>query len=80
MIFLTSTSDIIQVITSAAGSIRVHSTWIDNASGTVTPGRTNLAAITSATTTTAVVANADVSIPQHTSAHVSTYVYVPVLE
>jgi len=54
MIFLASTSDLIQVITSAAGSIRVHSTWIDNTSGTITPGRTNIAAITTAATTTVI--------------------------
>lgn len=51
MLLLTSTSDKIQVLTSAAGDIDVHATWIDNASGTITPGRTNSAPITTITTT-----------------------------
>jgi hypothetical protein len=55
MLLLTSTSDIVRVITSSGGaSIQPHASWIDNASGTITPGRTNTAAITSATTTTVV--------------------------
>lgn len=54
MILLTSTSDIIRVVTGAAVStIGVHASWIDNAAGTITPGRTN-SAITTATTTTVV--------------------------
>lgn len=51
MLLLTSTSDKIQVITSAAGDIDVHATWVDNASGTITPGRTNTAPITTIATT-----------------------------
>lgn len=54
MLLLTSVSDLVQVITGAAGTIAVHTDWMDNLSGTVTPGRTNTAAITSATTTTVV--------------------------
>lgn len=51
MLLLTSTSDKIQVVTSAAGDIDVHATWLDSASGSVTPGRTNTVAIATATTT-----------------------------
>ena len=54
MLLLTSTSDLVRVITSAAASIHVHASWVDNASGTITPDRTNTAAITTATTTTVV--------------------------
>lgn len=55
MLLLTSTSDILRVVTGAAGaSIWVHASWLDNASGTITAGRTNTAAITTATTTTVV--------------------------
>lgn len=54
MILLTSTSDIVRVITgSAVTTISVHASWVDNASGTITPGRTNTN-ITTATTTTVV--------------------------
>jgi hypothetical protein len=54
MLLLTSTSDIIRVVTgSAVTTITVHASWIDNASGTITPGRTNTN-ITTATTTTVV--------------------------
>lgn len=51
MILLTSTSDLIQVITSAAGQVDVHASWVDLASGTVTAGRTNTRISTAATTT-----------------------------
>lgn len=51
MLLLTSTSDKIQLVTSAAGDVDVHATWVDNASGTITPGRTNTVAIATATTT-----------------------------
>lgn len=55
MLLLTSTSDLIQVVTGTAGSaIEVHASWVDNNAGTITPGRTNTAAITTATTTTIV--------------------------
>lgn len=54
MLLLTSTSDLLQVITGSAGSINVHASWVDNASGTITPGRTNTAAIVTAATTTVV--------------------------
>ena len=51
MILLTSTSDLIQVITASAGTVTVHSSFVDNASGTFTPGRTNVSIATAATTT-----------------------------
>lgn len=54
MLLLTSTSDIVTVITSAAASIVTHASYVDNNSGTITPARTNTAAINTATTTTVV--------------------------
>ena len=54
MLLLTSTSDIIRVVTGSAASVNVHADYVDNASGTFTPARTNTAAITTATTTTVV--------------------------
>ena len=54
MILLTSTSDIVRVVTgSAVTAIEVHAAYVDVASGVVTPGRTNTR-ITTATTTTVV--------------------------
>jgi hypothetical protein len=50
MIFLTSTSDKIQVITTAAGTVDVHASWVDLASGVVSAGRTNTRITTAATT------------------------------
>lgn len=54
MVLLTSTSDLIRIVTSAAGAMDVHASWMDHLSGVVTPGRTNTASITTATTTTVV--------------------------
>jgi hypothetical protein len=55
MLLLTGTSDIIRVVTGTTGSsIQVHASWVDNNAGTITPGRTNTAAITTNTTTTVV--------------------------
>lgn len=54
MLLLTSASDLLQVVTDAAGDIEVHASWTDNVSGAITPGRTNTASITTATTTTVV--------------------------
>ena len=52
MLLLTSTSDKVQVITGTAGaSIDVHASYVDNNSGTITPGRTNVVGISTATTT-----------------------------
>ena len=54
MLLLTSTSDIIRLVTSAAvDTVTVQTSYVDNASGTITPGRTNTN-ITTATTTTIV--------------------------
>lgn len=52
MINLTSTSDILQLITDAASDIEVHISWVDLNGTTVTPGRVNNASITTAATTT----------------------------
>ena len=54
MLILGSTSDLLRVTTSAAGDVDVHASWVDNAAGAITPGRTNTAAITTAVTTTVV--------------------------
>lgn len=54
MLLLTSTSDIIRLITGSAADIEVHTSYVDAAAGpTFTPGRTNTS-ITTATTTTVV--------------------------
>lgn len=54
MLLLTSTSDIVRVVTSAAvTTIGVHTSYVDNNAGTITPGRLDTA-ITGATTTTIV--------------------------
>lgn len=51
MLILASTSDKIQVITgSALASTLVHASWVDNSSGTITPGRTNTSISGAATT------------------------------
>jgi hypothetical protein len=50
VLLLTSTSDKLQVVTSAAVTVDVHASWLDNAAGTITPGRTNTAISTAATT------------------------------
>lgn len=57
MILLTSTSDKLQLITSAAAAVDVHASWIDNSASAITPGRTNTA-VTTATTTDIVAAPA----------------------
>jgi hypothetical protein len=58
MLLLTSTSDIIRIVTGSAADVDVHASWVDNASGTITPGRTNTPPIVTATTTTVVAAPA----------------------
>jgi hypothetical protein len=50
VLLLTSTSDKIQVVTGSSGTVEVHASWVDNASGTITPDRANTS-ISSATTT-----------------------------
>jgi hypothetical protein len=51
MLLLTSVNDKLQVVTNAAGTVKVHASWVDNASGVITPGRTNTAFISGAATT-----------------------------
>ena len=52
MLLLTSTSDKLQLVTGASGaSVDVHCSYVDNASGTITPGRLNVVNISTATTT-----------------------------
>lgn len=53
MLLLTSTSDLIQVVTGSAVTVDVHASWIDFTATTQTPGRTNTP-ITTATTITVV--------------------------
>ena len=53
MLLLTTTTDVIQIVTGSATTLDVHASWVDNAAGTITPGRTNTE-ITTATTTTVV--------------------------
>lgn len=54
MLLLTSTTDVIRIVTGSAGAIDVHASYVDNATGTITPGRANTASIATATTTTVV--------------------------
>jgi len=57
MLLLTSTSDIIRVVTDVGSTdIEVHASWALNAAGVVSVGRENTASITTATTTTVVAA------------------------
>jgi len=51
MLLLTSASDLVRVVTASSGTIEVHASWVDNLSGTITPGRTNTAISTNTTTT-----------------------------
>lgn len=52
MLLLTSTSDVVRVVTGTATStIEVHASYVDHASGVITPGRTNTRITTAATTT-----------------------------
>lgn len=50
MLLLTSTSDKLQIITTAAGQIDVHASYVDLASGVVTAGRLNTRIATATTT------------------------------
>lgn len=51
MLLLTTVSDLIQVVTTAAVATHVQASYVDNNAGTVTPGRTNTIISTAATTT-----------------------------
>ena len=82
MLLLTSTSDLVRVTTSAVCDIEVHASYVDNAAGTITPGRTNTA-ISTATTTT-VVASPSASTQRNVKAlqitnNAATSVFVEVL-
>lgn len=50
MLLLTSTSDKIQLITSSTAPLKAHATYVDNHSGSITPGRANVAIASIATT------------------------------
>lgn len=54
MLLLTSTTDIIRVVTGSASQIEVHASYVDINGTTITPGRTNTPHITTATNTTVV--------------------------
>ena len=55
MLLLTSVSDLVRVVVGATGaSVQLHSSWVDNNAGAITPGRQNTAAITTASTVTVV--------------------------
>lgn len=57
MLLMTSASDLVRVVTDTGTvDIQAFASWVDNVSGTITPGRTNTASITTATTTTIVAA------------------------
>jgi hypothetical protein len=51
MILLTTSSDLIQIITGGTQQIKVHASYVDVNGSTVTPGRTNTAIASAATTT-----------------------------
>lgn len=53
MLLLTSTSDLVRVVTSSTAPLEIHATYVDHNAGTITPGRTNTE-VTTATTTTVV--------------------------
>ena len=50
MLLLTSTNDRLQLVTGVATTIDVHASWVDTNAGVITPGRTNTAITTAATT------------------------------
>lgn len=58
MLLLDGTTDLLELVTSAAADIEVHASWADFLAGAITPGRTNTASITTGTTTTIVAAPA----------------------
>ena len=50
MLYLTASTDAIQVITGGTQALAVHASWMDLVTGTATPGRTNTAIASAATT------------------------------
>jgi hypothetical protein len=63
MLNLSSTSDMLKITTGSAGSVSVHTTWVDllTTTGAITPGRHNQTAIVSSTTV-----NAFAAVPSNT--------------
>lgn len=57
MLLLVNTTDKLQLVTGSAVTVDVHASWVDYASGSATPGKTNTA-ISTATTTDIVAAPA----------------------
>ena len=53
MLLLTSTADVLRLVTSSTADIQVRASWVDNAAGTITPAR-QITLISTATTTTVV--------------------------
>ena len=51
MLLLASTSALLEVVTASAVTVDVHASYVDNASGTITPDSKNTAITTAATTT-----------------------------
>jgi len=54
MMLLTTSSDLVRVNVATAATIHVYASWVDNVSGTMTPGRTNTAPISGTGDTTVV--------------------------
>lgn len=50
MILLTSTADVLQLVTSTAAAVEVHASWVDEDGTVITPGRQNTAISAAATT------------------------------
>lgn len=58
MLLLTATTHSLRIVTGSAGDIDVHTSWVDNASGVITPGSLPTPNISTAATTTIVAAPA----------------------
>lgn len=51
MLLLTGTSELIKLVTGSAADVDVHASYVDNASGVITPGKLDVEGIGQATTT-----------------------------
>jgi hypothetical protein len=51
MLLMTGTSDLIRAVVTGPATVDFHASWVDNAAGTITPGRTNTAVSSAATYT-----------------------------
>lgn len=60
MLLLTAAADHVEVQTYSASDIEVHASYMDNNAGTFTPGRSNVASITTATVTNAVTGSSSI--------------------